>query len=30
LISRIKLFQFQPRNNVDTLVVKYPIDFLPS
>lgn len=30
LISRIKLFQFQPRSNVDTLVVKYPIDFLPS
>ncbi len=30
LVSRIKLFQFQPRNNVDTLVVKYPIDFLPS
>ena len=30
LVSRIKLFQFQPRSNVDTLVVKYPIDFLPS
>ena len=30
LVNRIKLFQFQPRNNVDTLVVKYPIDFLPT
>jgi TonB family protein len=30
LISRIKSFQFEPRKNVETLVVKYPIDFLPS
>lgn len=30
LVARVKGFRFQPRQNVDTLVVKYPIDFLPS
>jgi protein TonB len=29
LIARIKLFRFKP-GNVDTLIVKYPIDFLPT
>lgn len=29
LKSRVKLFRFQPKN-VDTLIVKYPIDFLPT
>lgn len=29
LISRIKLFRFKARK-VDTLIVKYPIDFLPT
>jgi len=29
LIARIKLFRFQPKQ-VDTLIVKYPIDFLPT
>lgn len=30
IISRVRLFKFEPRNNVDTTTVKYPIDFLPS
>jgi len=29
LMARIKLFRFKP-GNVDTLIVKYPIDFLPT
>lgn len=29
LIARVKLFRFQARQ-VDTLIVKYPIDFLPT
>jgi len=29
LKARVRLFRFQPRN-VDTLIVKYPIDFLPT
>lgn len=29
LMARIKLFRFKPRQ-VDTLIVKYPIDFLPT
>lgn len=29
LLARIKLFRFKP-GNVDTLIVKYPIDFLPT
>jgi protein TonB len=29
LKTRVKLFRFQPKN-VDTLIVKYPIDFLPT
>lgn len=30
LIARVKLFRFKAHSNVDTLVVKYPIDFLPT
>jgi len=29
LKARVRLFRFQPKN-VDTLIVKYPIDFLPT
>ena len=29
LKNRVKLFRFQTKN-VDTLIVKYPIDFLPT
>jgi hypothetical protein len=29
LISRIKLFKFTTRD-VDTMIISYPIDFLPS
>jgi len=30
LLARVKGFRFKARSNVDTLVVKYPIDFLPT
>jgi len=30
LVRTIKGFRFKSRTNVSTLVVKYPIDFLPS
>lgn len=30
LLARVKGFRFKNRSNVDTLVVKYPIDFLPT
>jgi periplasmic protein TonB len=30
IITRVKLFKFETRNNIDTTTVKYPIDFLPS
>lgn len=30
LLARVKGFKFKARSNVDTLVVKYPIDFLPT
>ena len=30
LIARVKSFRFKSRPDVDTVVVKYPIDFLPT
>ena len=30
LVARIKMFSFSAKRNVDTTVVTYPIDFLPS
>lgn len=30
IVDRILLFQFKPLNNVDTLEVTYPLDFLPT
>jgi len=30
LMARVKGFRFKARSNVDTLIVKYPIDFLPT
>ena len=29
LVARVKMFRFKPRN-VETVTVRYPIDFLPS